>query len=677
MKTYALLTLPILALTLSPAAQSQNLVNLGLVGVGRVPANSFDALGPNIDTMGGIFSGLYLNSSAVTQVGSAFTGSLFALPDRGFGDGLTDYHPRVQQFSFSVTPYYGPYPAPAQNQIQLAHVSTLLFNRNGMELFTGYNPDDTNQTMYPKSPDNSPGAGKWSLDPEGIVRTADGGYYVSDEYGPIIYRFTSTGNLEDILAPPDAVIPKSGPAYPRMNNFGIAIPQVPTTDSGRWVNRGLEGLTITPDGNKLVAILQSPCIQDGENRNPSRNTRIIVFDIDAESPTYHDALGEYVLELTLNAAEARNRHTPISELLALSDTRFLVLERDSRGRGGDPGPILYKKIIVADISNASNILGTGYDFEKGAPGQISLPRNGLPTNIVAAARRDLVDIADLKQLSKFGINVNTNWDDNTLSEKWEGLGIVPLNDPAAPNDYLLLIGNDNDFRAPLVYHNGVIVGTNDVVTDSMLLAYRIGEDHTPPTIVCPAPRTVAAGTNCTALVDLRSSATTSDNSAAPVTVTQTPSATTPLGLGTHTITLRATDAAGNVSEPCTTTVTVVDRTGPVITGVTPSLDTLWPPNGRMEPITVTVEASDCLSMTSEIIDITSNEPVTGGSDTTTPDWEITGPLSASLRAERSPDGLGRLYTITVRVTDSAGNVSHRTTSVLVPKNQKRKSRAEL
>jgi len=93
--------------------------------------------------------------------------------------------------------------------------------------------------------------------------------------------------------------------------------------------------------------------------------------------------------LTLNAAEARNRHTPISELLALSDTRFLVLERDSRGRGGDPGPILYKKIIVADVSNASNILGTGYDLEKGAPGQLSLPRSGLPSNIVAAARRDL------------------------------------------------------------------------------------------------------------------------------------------------------------------------------------------------------------------------------------------------------------------------------------------------
>jgi len=97
----------------------------------------------------------------------------------------------------------------------------------------------------------------------------------------------------------------------------------------------------------------------------------------------------------------------------------------------------------------------------------------------------------------------------------------------------------------------------------------------------------------------------------------------------------------------------------------------------MEPISITVDASDCLAFQVEIVDITSNEPVTGGSDTTTPDWEITGPLTASLRAERSNDGLGRLYTITVRATDSVGNVSHRTTSVLVPKNQKRKSRAEL
>ena len=50
---------------------------------------------------------------------------------------------------------------------------------------------------------------------------------------------------------------------------------------------------------------------------------------------------------------------------------------------------------------------------------------------------------------------------------------MPLHDPAAPDDYLLLVGCDNDFGATTVYHNGVVVGTNALVTDHILLAYRV------------------------------------------------------------------------------------------------------------------------------------------------------------------------------------------------------------
>ena len=382
----------------SAVVVNAQLVNLGLVGVGRTPADSSDALGPNVDTLGGIFSGLHIDAAGLTKNGETIAGPIWALPDRGFGDGATDYHPRVHRLDFSITPYYGPYPAPTQNQISFANAATTLFTQNG-SLFTGYNPDDTNVTTHPQSPAMSVGAGKWSLDGEGLVRTANG-MYVSDEYGPLIYHFSDLGVLLDVLAPPAALIPKSGPSYPRVNNFGLALLQVATNDSGRWVNRGLEGLSATPDGKKLVAVLQSPAIQDGENRNSSRNTRILVFDIDPASPAYHEPIAEYVYQCTLNASEARNRHTPISEILALSDRQFLVLERDSRGRGGDAGAILYKKVVLADVSNASNIIHTGYDLEKGAPGQLSLGRNTLPAGIVPAARRELVDIADRRQLTK-------------------------------------------------------------------------------------------------------------------------------------------------------------------------------------------------------------------------------------------------------------------------------------
>ena len=738
-------------------SQAQPLVNLGLVGVGRGPTASFDQLGPNVDTLGGTFSAMTLDLSTLQKSGDTFTATLYGLPDRGFGDGATDYHPRLQTYAFSVTPYYGPYPAPAQNQIGFNNTATLLFTVAG-SLFTGFNPDDTNILTHPQSPADSPGAGKWSLDSEGIARKSDGSFYVSDEYGPFVYYFNPAGQLQSVLPVPTAYVPKVGPAYPRMNLFGT-LPQISTNDSGRYFNRGLEGLSLTPNQKKLVTVLQSPLQQDGENRNPSRNTRILLYDVDPASPSYHTMIGEYIFVLTLNAAEALNRHTPISEIFALSDTKFLLIERDSRGRGGDAGPILYKRVVVADVSAASNLVGTGYDLEKGAPGQISLPRATLPTNIVAAARGDLVDLIDTKQLAKFGFNVKTNWDDNTVCEKWEGLAVLPLNDPAAPNDYLLLVGNDNDFKAPLVYHNGVVVGTNDVTIDNLMFAFRIGEDHIaptlttcpgtlrvaagagcslpnitgsvsgsdnsapplkfvqspvagtvvpletptnvtvravdaagnqsdpciiavtvfdgPPTIKCPGARTNSVGANCvTAIPDLRTDVTASDNCGG-VVITQDPPGGTLVGPGTYSIVVTATDTAGQAAQ-CTTAFTVRDTNAPVIIGVTPSAATLWPPNHQMVPVSVAVDAVDnCSVVSTEIISVTSSEPVTGDSDTTSPDWEITGPLTVNLRAERLDSGPGRVYTITVRCVDGAGNTSTRSAQVTVPHDQRTKNKAEL
>jgi hypothetical protein len=653
-------------------AQSQPLVNLGLVGVGRLSGSSFDNLGPNIDTLGGIFSGMWLDPATLVHSNGTIHVTVYGLPDRGFGDGLQDFHPRVQTLALAITPYGGPGPV-GQDQIVIANTGTTLLSVNG-NFFTGANPDDTNVITHPQSLPEGIGGGKWSLDPEGIAYAPNGSWYISDEYGPFVYRFNGVGALQSILPLPDAYIPRLGATYPRAINY-LTASTIATNDSGRYINRGMEGLSVTPDGKKLVACLQSPLVQDGENRNPSRNVRILVYDIDPVSATYHQPLAEYVHVLPLSAAEANNRHTPVSEILALSDKKYLILQRDSRGLGGDPGALLYKRVVEVDATKASNILGTGYDLEKGAPGALALPRSGLPTNIVAVAGRDLVDILNRTQLAKFGLNtLASNQNANTLSEKWEALATVPLNDPTASNDYLLLVGNDNDFRAPVVYHNGQPVGTNTIFSDNMLLAFRIGADSTPPTIVCPAPRTVAAGSNCTAIVDLRAAATTSDNSAAPVTVSQSPSPTAPLPLGTHTITLVATDAAGNRSEPCTTTVTVADLTPPVIQ-ITPSLDTLWPPNGRLVPIILDVAAFDnCDSAPHcEIVGVTSNEP----EGSTSPDWEITGPLSVNLRAERDDEGLGRVYTVTVRCTDAAGNSSLKTGAVFVPKNQKRKNKAEL
>jgi hypothetical protein len=101
---------------------------------------------------------------------------------------------------------------------------------------------------------------------------------------------------------------------------------------------------------------------------------------------------------------------------------------------------------------------------------------------------------------------------------------------------------------------------------------------------------------------------------------------------------------------------------------------LRPPNHKMVPVTVTVSAGDNCSdfVASRIIGITSNEAENGlGDGDTAPDWEVVGPLTVNLRAERSGAGEDRIYTILVECKDAVGNVKTGSVQVAVPKNKGR------
>ncbi|MDR0801567.1 HYR domain-containing protein [Fluviicola sp.] len=85
-----------------------------------------------------------------------------------------------------------------------------------------------------------------------------------------------------------------------------------------------------------------------------------------------------------------------------------------------------------------------------------------------------------------------------------------------------------------------------------------------PTITCPPGQSVNNGVSCYALIpDLRSLATVTDNCSG-YALTQQPPAGTNLISGTHTVTITATDLAGN-SSSCTTTYTIIETQTPVIT----------------------------------------------------------------------------------------------------------------
>lgn len=574
-------TLGILSLLTATVAHAQfaGFVNHGLVGVGRIPAASFDKAGPSSDTLGGIFSALAVDPASLEYQDGRISGVLWGLPDRGFGDGATDYRPRTQKLGFTIIPFEGAGPISAQDQIVLTNLSTLQFTYGGTN-FTGFDGGNTNNPILPQSPAASIGGGRLSLDAEGIVLLPDGGFWISDEYGPAIYRFNAAGELQETLLPPAALLPRTATGA---LNFAGATPPA----SGRRNNRGLEGLTISPDGKRLVAMLQSPTIQDGGAANGSRNTRLLQFDIEPGSPTRGTVVRENLYTLTLNGTAQTNRHTPVSEIIAVNHDTFLILERDSLGLGvGTNTAPSYKRIVLATTTGATNIAGGAYDLAPGTPGQLNLPTGSAPAGVAPMIRQDFVNLIDPVQLAKFNLNVSTNQDQNTISEKWEALGLIPLKDAANPDDYLLLVGNDNDFKTSVVIHNGVPVGTNDVPVDNMLLAYRVtlpGVGRLPDAPTPPAVSWKVPATDVYAAAPLTLEASVSDNDGRIVkaefsqdglligTVTAFPFRLTVSAppIGNRVYTVRVTDNDGFTSEANRAVTITADNVAPTVALTTP------------------------------------------------------------------------------------------------------------
>jgi hypothetical protein len=107
---------------------------------------------------------------------------------------------------------------------------------------------------------------------------------------------------------------------------------------------------------------------------------------------------------------------------------------------------------------------------------------------------------------------------------------------------------------------------------------------------------------------------------------------------------------------------------PTIESVTATPSVLWPPNRKMIPVTIDVQVTDDhtnqTTTSTQIIDVKSNESSSPGSKG--PDWEITGPLTLNLRADRLGKGTGRIYTITVESEDDGGNLATAEVTVVVP-----------
>jgi predicted extracellular nuclease len=120
-----------------------------------------------------------------------------------------------------------------------------------------------------------------------------------------------------------------------------------------------------------------------------------------------------------------------------------------------------------------------------------------------------------------------------------------------------------------------------------------------------------------------------------------------------------------------TASTEVANPAPAISGVSGSRPRLLFPFFQMVPVTVNYTASDACGPVTTTLGVTSDEPVTGAGQglagLTTPDWQVVDAHHVRLRSERSVRGDGRIYTITITATDTAGGTSTAQTTVTVPR----------
>ena len=133
-------------------------------------------------------------------------------------------------------------------------------------------------------------------------------------------------------------------------------------------------------------MIQSPLIQDGEMNEDKclgLNCRWIIFDADRQLEK------EVVYQLD-------DLKAGVSEVLVVSESKFLVLERDSNV--GEEAKL--KRIFLVDISGASDVSTVD-----------ALPPLALPEEIVPVSKRLLIDLLD----DRFGIG------GKHAAEKPEGL----------------------------------------------------------------------------------------------------------------------------------------------------------------------------------------------------------------------------------------------------------------
>jgi len=134
-----------------------------------------------------------------------------------------------------------------------------------------------------------------------------------------------------------------------------------------------------------------------------------------------------------------------------------------------------------------------------------------------------------------------------------------------------------------------------------------------------------------------------------------------VGGRTYAFNAVCTDSSKNSSWAATAVYVPPDTTAPVINSLSVSPYYIWPANGKMVNVSVSVTATDNVDPmpACSITSIASSDLAPG-------DAEITGNFTAQLRAARE-NGNTRIYTLHVTCADRAGNKTEKCVDVRVAK----------
>ncbi|HTL18408.1 MAG TPA: HYR domain-containing protein, partial [Patescibacteria group bacterium] len=248
------------------------------------------------------------------------------------------------------------------------------------------------------------------------------------------------------------------------------------------------------------------------------------------------------------------------------------------------------------------------------------------------------------------------------------LADVAASDSCTPANQLIKSQNPAAGTLVGLGDQNIVVTVSDAAGNSATadVHFKVADTTAPSILSAPSSVKISADGSCQGVVpNILSNILAMDN-CTPVNqlvLTQNPAPGTVLAHGVYSLSITASDLAGN-SSSVSVPLEIADTTAPVIECLTATPNVLTPPNHQLVSVSVSAQVADnCDSAPAiKIISITCNEVSAPG------DMQITGAMTAMLAASKASTGNARIYTITVQATDSAGNSSTSSVIVTVPKN---------